>query len=218
MKVLAIAAILILSACSAPPQIVYATPVPTSTPQGAIDAPATGTPAPTPAITPEPIPSVEEVPTEEPAIEAPGAIAFNKYGPVADDNFDLRVVKVNFNAAKALKKANMFNTAPPKGMVAVLVYIQYKNIGGTRAALDPMGTLKAIGVSGTEYDGFTDPTCGVHPDPDVQMSNPTLRKGGTAKGWGACFVVDKADAAGLQMFWDDSYGTNPDRFVYFNLK
>lgn len=186
----AIAAALALSACST---TVYLTPEPTLTPTTPA---ATATPEPTP----EPTPTLKPSSTPEPTPEPPTMTPLNTFATVGD--WDVRITKVNWDAAKALKSANQFNDPIPAGMTAVMVYVEGKYNGDGREKLDVGFFLRSVGPQGVEYTTFSDPTCGVMPDPDLDMDGPTVRKGATVKGWGACWVVDDADLVGLTAFAD----------------
>jgi hypothetical protein len=194
---LTLLAVVALGACgsSAPvaaeqptPQIVYVTPEPT------VAATPEITPAPTPEPTPEPI---EEI-TPEPE-SSPEGVALGEWARVGD--WDVRITKVNWNAGKALQKANMFNEKVPKGKVAVMAYVEGVYRGDGRESLDPMGSFRAMGSSMVEYSMFEGDTCGVLPEPEIVLNDPTVRNGGKVKGWGACWVVDKSDVDGLIAFW-----------------
>lgn len=176
-------------------QIIYVTP-----------APPAATPIPTPAeVTPPPEPT-ETPPTND------GIIPFKTVGTLGD--WSVRLTSVNFDAARALQKANQFNDPIPKGMKAVLIYANGVYNGDGRESFDG-SDFRAVGPSGVEYTSFTDPTCGVLPEPDIEYGGPTLRKGGTFKGYIACYVVDQADVAKLQLFYSDLFGTE---LTYFALR
>jgi len=168
------------------PKIVYVTPAPT----------VAATQAPDPTVEPAVVEEPTESPSESPAAEG---VAFKSWATVGD--WDVRITKVDWNAAKALQKANMFNDKVPKGKVAVMVYVEGKYHGDSRSNLDPSFAFRAMGKGMVEYTTFDDPTCGVLPKPELVLNDPTVRKGGTVKGWGACWVVDKGDVSTLIAFW-----------------
>lgn len=217
-RAIAIAAIAIaVAACSsaAPATEQPATTKPDPTPRIIVITPEPVTPEP---VTPEPVVETPEpVVEEEVAEEATSEIVpFGTWATVGD--WKIRFAKkTNFNAWKAVKRANMFNDPPEAGNRDVLAWVEYQYLGSGREAFDPMFVLRAIGNSGVEYSQFEDPTCGVLPDPDITMRDPTLRKGGKAKGW-VCWQVAKEDVGSLlafTAFFDDFDG---ERIVGFRLK
>jgi len=166
------------------PVVIYVTPEPTAIPQGELEVP-----------TPEPVEPVVEEATEPPAVT--GLVPLGKWATVGD--WKIRFTKTNWNAWKAIHAANMFNEAPPAGYRDVMSWVEYQYLGDGRGALDPMFTFRSVGVLGTEYSQFEDPTCGVLPAPDAAMDDKTLRHDGKAKGW-VCWTIENGDAKSLYAF------------------
>jgi hypothetical protein len=129
--------------------------------------------------------------------DANGLVPFGAWATVGD--WRIRFTDVDRNAWPRIRKANMFNEAPPNGYRDVLVFIEYQYTGSGRESLRPSGVVKAVGDGGVEYTTFTDPTCGVVPDPDAVTTDPTLRNGGKTKGW-LCYAVKAEDANSLRVF------------------
>jgi len=130
-------------------------------------------------------------------------------------DWDVKVAgKVNFNAWKIVHRENMFNEAPPKGSVMVIIPVQVWFRGEEATTLLGIGPYVVGNATGQEINTFDDPNCGVIPK-DLDMFK-TIRPGGSLKG-NLCFVVEKADVKTLRLGWPQgTYSDEPD--VEFSLR
>jgi len=208
MKVLIALVALVVGACSSAvtptPQVIYVTPAPVA------EATVTAPPAPTSAPTEAPTP----VPTDPPPA-VPSLVPLGTWATIGD--WKIRFTKVDWDAWPEIKATNQFNDPPPTGYTLVMPWLEYEYIGSDRVELDPMGGFYVVGSGGVEYDQFSDPSCGVLPDPDVAMNNPTLRNGGKAAGW-ICFAVQSSDVASLIAFSEFMFDFTGDSYAEFALR
>jgi hypothetical protein len=127
----------------------------------------------------------------------------------------LRVTQYFPDATAAVLAANMFNDPPPPGSQDVMVAVTATYNGSGSAHLNSGSLLRAVGAANVAYTTFTDPTCGVLPEPDLYLNDPEVFTGGTVSGNAACWVVPSSDVGSLVMF------TNPlasDARVFFALR
>ena len=97
--------------------------------------------------------------------------------PFKFGDWTVTINKVNWNAWKAIHKANMFNDKNPKGTTEVMLYGNVKYNGTGREEFDPY-QLKAVGASSSEYSMLDDPDCGVMPTPDMNIDGKTASSRG----------------------------------------
>jgi len=135
-----------------------------------------------------------------------------KFGAVVEEGgFATRVVAVDTNAWRSLKRTSAANRPPPLGFSDVLVAIQATN--HTKSAQIPFvdGTLNAIGASGRSYSSLT-LSCGAIPTDVSSISPVPARKTVVVH---TCWQVADLDLKSLVMYYAPYSGG---RKIYFALR
>lgn len=126
--------------------------------------------------------------------------AFGDWVTVGD--WDVRVVRTDFDATPEVMAENQFNDPPVSGNVFVLANFDAVYHGDGLAS--PMWDLSfnAVGDSAIAYSE-SDPGCGVIPN--HVMNQPNVFPGGSVSA-GACWSVASADIPTLVMFVEAGFG------------
>jgi hypothetical protein len=125
----------------------------------------------------------------------------------------LTVTAVNPDATTAVLAADPTNKPPLDGFQYVLVSVSATYEGAGSSHLTPSSTMHAIGPSGFVHS-TANSYCGTLPSPSLDALNPLVIKGGTITGYATCWMVAKADVAGLEMYWQPLLGSTQ---VWFAL-
>jgi hypothetical protein len=133
---------------------------------------------------------------------------------VIGDGWTVTVTQVIADATQQVLAANIFNDPPPAGYQDFMIAISATFNGTGSSNLDSGFTFRAVGASNVAYTTFNDPTCGVLPDPDLDLNDPQVFPGGTVSGNAACWVVKSSDAGSLVMF---AHRFLADQDVFFSL-
>jgi hypothetical protein len=181
-------------------------PAPTNTAEPTEPPPPTKTPPPTetaaPTVTPEPTPAPLGLSRSNPA---PGSEVFSA------PNLDIQVLQVKRGKAawNAVKKANRFNAAPPKGMeyVAVKLHVTSTHSDDESHFLGP-GDFKITGHRSVLYSSASI----VDPKPALDAE---LFSGGEATGW-ATFTVRKGEE-NLILIVDELWNWDEDRIRFIAI-
>jgi hypothetical protein len=104
------------------------------------------------------------------------------------------------NATQMVLAANIFNKPPPAGSQDVMVAVSATYNGTGSSHLQSGYTLRAVGAANVAYTTFNEPTCGVMPEPNLDLNDPEVFSGGTVSGNAACWVVPSSDVSSLVMF------------------
>jgi hypothetical protein len=131
-------------------------------------------------------------------------IPFGKPG-VLPTGWTLTVTALNPDATSAILAADPANKPPLDGYQYVLVSVSASFDGAGSSHLSPASTLHAIGPSGFAHS-TANSYCGTLPSPSLDALNPLVFKGGTIAGYATCWMVAKADVAGLEMYWQPLLG------------
>jgi hypothetical protein len=210
-RVFTVAAPIALAGClgSAPGQttlVIYVTPSPgpvvASTP--ATKSTPIPTPLPTPQATLPPTLPPQTLPPTTLPTSPPASEVGTRENPVAlgqqaeIDDWLVRVDQVVANANKQIAKANMFNDPPSPGHQYFMISATAKYLGAGSDHLDSSYSMRAVGDLAVEYTTFEN-DCGVLPEPNLSLDDPTVYTGGVVSGWAACWEIDSNDATSLEM-------------------
>jgi hypothetical protein len=97
----------------------------------------------------------------------------------------------------------MFNDPPDAGKQFFMVAVSATYSGPASDQLDSSYNFRAVGSSNVTYTTFND-SCGVLPDPSLQLHDPEVFTGGTVTGNAACWSIATGDAASLVLLVRDS--------------
>ncbi len=114
------------------------------------------------------------------------------------DGWRVTIDRVMANANQAMARANRFNDPPAAGHQYYMISVTAKFVGSGSDNLHASFSMRAMGQLAVEYSTFEN-SCGVPPDPEIEISDPTVHSGGIISGWAACWEIDKEDAGSLQM-------------------
>jgi hypothetical protein len=132
------------------------------------------------------------------------------------NGWTLMVTQYFPDATAAVLAANQFNDPAPAGSQDVGMVAVSATYNGTGSShLDSGYMLRAVGARNVAYTTFTSPTCGVLPEPNLQLNDPEVFTGGTVSGNAACWVIPSSDVGSLVMF-TAPLGTS--RQVFFALR
>jgi hypothetical protein len=126
-------------------------------------------------------------------------IPFGQPAPLGN-GWTLRVTQYYPDATAMVLAANIFNDPPPAGSQFVMVAVSATWNGSGSSHLDSGYVLRAVGAANVAYTTFTSPTCGVLPEPNIDLNDPQVFTGGTVSGNAACWTVPSSDVASLVMF------------------
>jgi hypothetical protein len=164
---------------------------------------------------------VSPVPTQKPILTPkPGDGYGSRDRPVpldtafVVDDWKVTIDRVMANANQAIVRANRLNDPPAGGHQYYMISVTAMYVGSGSTNLDSSFSMRAMGKLGVEYSTFEN-SCGVPPDPEIEISDPTLQTGGTISGWAACWEIDKDDANSLQMVMKP---LTTDEEVWFDLR
>lgn len=112
----------------------------------------------------------------------------------------IAVTAVYPNATAQVLAANPFNDPPTVGNQFFMIGVTatYKGPGSSR--LDSGFSMRAVGASGIVYTTFNN-SCGVLPEPNLQLDDPEVFTGGSVSGNAACWEIQSSDADSLAMFY-----------------
>jgi hypothetical protein len=126
-------------------------------------------------------------------------VPFGQPAPLGN-GWTLTVTQFVPDATDMVLAANEFNSPPPAGSQDVMVAVSATYSGTGSSHLDSGFTLRAVGAAGVAYTTFDANSCGVLPDPDLDLNDPEVFSGGTVSGNAACWVVPSSDVSSLVMF------------------
>ena len=131
------------------------------------------------------------------------------------DGWTVTVTQVVPDATQQVLAANQFNDPPPAGYQDFMMAVTATYNGTGSSNLDSGFTFRSVGASKVAYTTFDQPTCGVLPEPDIDLNDPQVFSGGTISGNAACWVVKNSDASSLVMF---AHRFLADNEVFFALR
>lgn len=119
------------------------------------------------------------------------------------NGWTVTVTAVQRNATDLVLAADEFNEPPGDGNQFFMISVSAVYNGSGTSSLGSALAMRAIGESAVEYGTFEN-SCGVIPDPNLEIDDPEVSTGGTVTGNGACWEIASSDAASLVMFYVDS--------------
>ena len=81
----------------------------------------------------------------------------------------------------------------------IAVSATYNGTGSSH--LDSGFAMRAVGASQVAYTTFNN-SCGVLPDPNLELEDPEVFSGGSVSGNAACWSILSSDAGSLVMFFE----------------
>ena len=148
-------------------------------------------PTPTPIATPTPVPTA-------------GATRANPV-PLGQSaragDWTLTVTGISADAWPAIQAANMYNDPPAAGQQFFMIAVAATYMGSSSDRLDSGLTLRAVGGLNVGYTTFNN-SCGVLPEPNLDMNDPEVFTGGTVSGNAACWAISASDASSLVMYFE----------------
>jgi hypothetical protein len=113
-----------------------------------------------------------------------------------------------------IQAANQFNDPPAAGNQFFMIAVSATYNGPGSSRLDSSFGARAVGASNVAYTTF-DNSCGVLPEPNLQLDDPQVFTGGTVTGYAACWHIRSSDAGSLVMFFDPLLS---DQVTWFALR
>ena len=130
------------------------------------------------------------------------------------DGWRLRVVKATPNATERILDYDPSNNPPARGRQFFMVTVSARRTAKRPARLHAGFRFRAVGYLRNEYTTFQD-SCGVLPDPDLEIEDPKVFHGGRLSG-NICWEVRKKEARSLVMY--NAGGRAGGRLVFFALR
>jgi hypothetical protein len=110
------------------------------------------------------------------------------------------VTAVYADATAQVLAANEFNDPPGPGRQFFMIAVTATYNGSGSSHLDPGFSFRAVGASNVAFTTFEN-SCGVLPEPNLQLTDPQVFTGGTVAGNAACWSIPSSDAGSLVAFY-----------------
>ena len=160
-----------------------------------------------------PAPPAPPPPPPPPLGSRENPIPLGQAAPVGN-GWTVRVTGVVADATGQVLAANQFNDPPAAGNQFFMIAASGTYTGTGSSMLDSSFSMRAVGASQVAYTTFNN-SCGVLPEPNLQLNDPQVFTGGTVSGNAACWEIRSSDAASLAMFYEPLIG---DQMTWFALR
>ena len=117
------------------------------------------------------------------------------------NGWTVTVTNVYPDATAQVLAANQFNDPPAPGRQFFMIAVSATYNGAGSSRLRSSFSMRAVGASQVAYTTF-DNSCGVLPEPEIDLEDPEVFTGGSVSGNAACWSVLSSDAGSLVMFYE----------------
>jgi hypothetical protein len=146
-----------------------------------------------------PAPPAPPPPPPPPLGSRDNPIPLGQSAPVGN-GWTVTVTGVVPDATAQILAANQFNDPPAAGNQFFMISASGTYNGSGSSRLDSGFSMRAVGASQVAYTTF-DNSCGVLPEPNLELDDPQVFAGGTVSGNAACWQIRSSDASSLVMFY-----------------